>query len=47
MMLKYLSLYCLALMLGGCNTVEGVGKDMKKLGDKIQSSAEKNNEKSK
>ena len=36
----------LAVMLGvfwltGCNTVEGFGKDLGKLGDKIETSADK------
>ncbi len=29
------------LGLAGCNTVEGFGKDLGKLGDKIEGSAEK------
>jgi predicted small secreted protein len=29
------------LSLAGCNTMEGLGKDISKLGDKIESSAEK------
>ncbi len=27
------------LLLAGCNTVEGMGKDIKKAGDKIEKSA--------
>ena len=29
-------------LLAGCNTVEGVGKDVEKGGEKMQNSAEKN-----
>ena len=41
---KWLAIF--ALMMGvlgiaGCNTVEGFGKDLGKLGDKIEHSAEK------
>ena len=28
-------------VLGGCNTMEGFGKDLKKVGDKIEESANK------
>jgi predicted small secreted protein len=28
------------IMLGGCNTVAGVGKDIEKVGDKIENKAE-------
>ena len=31
----------LAFALGACNTVQGVGKDMKKAGEKIEDSAKK------
>ncbi len=31
-----------ALALAGCNTVEGVGKDVKAGGEKIEKAAEKN-----
>ena len=30
-----------ALMLAGCNTIEGMGKDIKKGGETIEKSAEK------
>ena len=28
------------LMLGGCNTMEGLGKDVSKVGDKIEKKAD-------
>lgn len=28
-----------AVVLGGCNTMEGLGKDVQKLGDKIEDKA--------
>jgi len=31
----------LALALAGCNTMEGLGKDIKKGGDKIEKAAER------
>lgn len=31
-----------AFTLSACNTVEGVGKDVKKVGDKIEKAGEKN-----
>ncbi len=30
-----------ALMLGGCNTLEGVGKDIKKAGSTVEDAAKK------
>jgi len=30
-----------ALLLSGCNTMEGFGKDVKKTGEKIEKSAER------
>ena len=30
------------LMLGGCNTIEGMGKDIKAGGEKVEKSADKN-----
>jgi len=38
--MKAIALLFVAMMtlLAGCNTVEGFGKDMSKLGDKIQQS---------
>lgn len=29
-----------ALLLGGCNTIQGMGKDIKKAGEKIERSAD-------
>jgi len=34
-------LVIVALSLGACNTVKGVGKDISKAGDKIEETAEK------
>ena len=31
-----------AIALGACNTVKGVGKDIRKAGEKIEETAEKN-----
>ncbi len=31
-----------ALLLAGCNTMEGLGKDISKAGDKIEEAAKKN-----
>lgn len=42
-MLKYLLLLAVvasAFALGGCNTVAGFGKDVSKVGDKIERKAE-------
>jgi len=30
------------VVLSGCNTMEGLGKDLKKVGDKIEKKAEEN-----
>lgn len=30
-----------AVVLGGCNTMEGLGKDVKKTGEKIEKAAER------
>ncbi|MEO8102545.1 MAG: entericidin A/B family lipoprotein [Betaproteobacteria bacterium] len=30
-----------AVILGGCNTIEGLGKDVKKGGEKIEKAAER------
>jgi len=41
---KWLAVFSLllgVLGLAGCNTVEGFGKDLSKLGNKIEGSAEK------
>jgi predicted small secreted protein len=37
-----LSLLCACAVLCGCNTMEGLGKDTKKLGDKIEGAAVRN-----
>ncbi|MBL8378529.1 MAG: entericidin A/B family lipoprotein [Burkholderiales bacterium] len=34
-----LSVVCMALGLTGCNTIEGMGKDIRKAGEKIERSA--------
>ena len=36
---KVIALVFLILLLGGCSTMEGLGKDMKKLGEKIEETA--------
>lgn len=44
--LKYLTLsLLLSLTLAGCNTMEGLGKDIKKAGSSIEKSAHKGSEK--
>lgn len=35
------ALACLALLLGGCNTVQGLGKDIQKGGQVLQDAAKK------
>ena len=37
--MKVMALFLAALMLVGCNTVEGIGKDLKKGGEKLEKSA--------
>jgi entericidin B len=37
-----LSLVALAMLTAACNTVEGVGKDVKATGDAIEKAAQKN-----
>ena len=37
--MKAVALFLVALMLAGCNTVEGLGKDIKKGGEKLEKSA--------
>ena len=39
--LRLLGLLVCALMLSACNTVEGIGKDVKKAGEKIEKAADK------
>ncbi|HEU0282315.1 MAG TPA: entericidin A/B family lipoprotein [Gallionella sp.] len=38
-MMKVVALLLAVLVLAGCNTVEGIGKDLKKGGEKIEKSA--------
>ena len=40
-MKRLLSLTALAWLLVGCNTFEGIGKDISKAGDKIEEAAKK------
>ena len=37
--MKVMALFLAVLMLVGCNTVEGIGKDLKKGGEKLEKSA--------
>ncbi|MDE2117690.1 MAG: entericidin A/B family lipoprotein [Betaproteobacteria bacterium] len=37
--MKAVALFLAALMLVGCNTVEGIGKDLKQGGEKLEKSA--------
>ena len=39
--MKAISLMLAMLFLAGCNTVEGIGKDLKKGGEKIEKAATK------
>ena len=39
--MKVFSLMLAVLVLAGCNTVEGIGKDLKKGGEKIEKAATK------
>jgi predicted small secreted protein len=41
LILKTALLAVFAIGLGACNTVKGVGKDIKKAGEKIEETAEK------
>jgi entericidin B len=38
-MKKLITFFALALLLAGCNTVQGVGKDIEKAGEAIQKSS--------
>lgn len=40
--MKYLSVFTILLtfLLSGCNTVEGLGKDIKSAGEKLEEAAE-------
>jgi predicted small secreted protein len=40
-MRKYFAFIFAALLLAGCNTIEGIGKDVKKGGEAIEKAAEK------
>jgi entericidin A len=40
-MRKLLGLFALLALLAGCNTFEGIGKDISKAGDKIEEAAKK------
>ncbi len=40
-MLKCFAFIFAALLLAGCNTIEGIGKDVKKGGEAIEKAAEK------
>ena len=40
-MKKVISLLAVCLAVAGCNTIEGVGKDVKKGGEAIEKAAEK------
>ncbi len=38
---KLFALAAVALILGGCNTVQGFGKDVKKAGEVVENAAKK------
>ncbi|MEQ1516290.1 MAG: entericidin A/B family lipoprotein [Usitatibacteraceae bacterium] len=40
-MRKLFSSFAMLILLGGCNTIEGVGKDIKKSGEVIERAADK------
>jgi predicted small secreted protein len=40
-MMKAIALFVLAMMLVGCNTMEGLGKDIKKGGETLEKAATK------
>jgi predicted small secreted protein len=40
-MKKLFALMIAALVLAGCNTVEGIGKDVKKAGEAVENAARK------
>ena len=40
-MKKLFALSCIALLLAGCNTVAGFGKDVQKVGQKVESAGKK------
>jgi predicted small secreted protein len=41
MMMKAITLLLAVLVLAGCNTMEGLGKDIQKGGQKLEKAAEK------
>ncbi len=45
MLKRILGIFVLAGFLAGCNTMEGMGKDIERGGEKIQSGAEKTKQK--
>jgi predicted small secreted protein len=45
MMKKLITLICSMMLLVGCNTIEGMGRDIKKGGEVIEKTAEKTAEK--
>ena len=47
LMKKLVGLLLMSMLLAGCNTIEGVGKDIKKGGEVIEKTAEKTAEKMK
>jgi len=40
-MMKAVALFLVSLMLAGCNTLDGLGKDLKKGGEEIQKAVKK------
>ncbi len=40
-MKKLVALLAAALMLAGCNTVQGIGKDVKKAGEAVENAGKK------
>jgi entericidin A len=41
MIRKLLALCAVAVLLAGCNTIEGMGKDIQKAGEKIEDASKK------
>jgi predicted small secreted protein len=41
MVLSWLSVIAFALAVSGCNTVQGIGKDVQKAGEAVQDAAKK------
>jgi len=39
--MKAVALFLMSLMLAGCNTLDGLGKDLKKGGEEIQKAVKK------